>query len=330
VRFELDEQQAALRDEVVRVVADAGGPLRARGAFAAGIDHELWGALVDLGVPGTPIPEQYGGLGLGLVEAAAILEGVAGQQLVAPLRTTWDAAALLTTIGGDATGELLARIVEGERAAIVRPTGATLDGHLASILLFTAPDGSVGWCDATAPAVEVTRVPCLDPSSPLARIAARGPATPLAGPGAVDAAAPRMWVHAAADALGTGQRALDLAVTYAGARVQFGRPIGSFQAIKHKLADAYTALSGARSAVWAGAWTVENDPHRATSAARLALVTATEAAFSVAAAGLQVHGGIGFTEEHDAQLLLKRARTLLVAHGDPTSHRAAWWAAHTP
>jgi alkylation response protein AidB-like acyl-CoA dehydrogenase len=330
VRFEFDEQQVALRDEVVRVVAEAGGPLRARRAFAAGIDHELWGALVELGVPGTPIPERHGGLGLGLVEAAAILEGVAGQQLVAPLRTTWDAAALLTTIGGDTSGALLARIVDGARAVVVRPTGATLDGHLASILLFAAPDGSVGWCDAAAPGVEVTRVPSLDPSSPLARVTAGDAVTPLAGPGAIEAAAPRMWVHAAADALGTAQRALDLAVAYAGTRVQFGRPIGSFQAIKHKLADAYTALSGARSAAWAGAWTVENDPERATSAARLALVTATEAAFSVAAAGLQVHGGIGFTEEHDAQLLLKRARTLLVAHGDPTSHRAAWWSAHTP
>ncbi len=224
-------------------------------------------------------------------------------------------------------GEVRAARVEGGWAL----SGAArfvVDGHTADLLVVRAldPEPALFVVAADAAGVSRVRTPALDPTRALATVTfadVRLPAAARVGDGA---AAQRAIDHAAialaAESLGAAERCLDEATEYARTRVQFDRPIGSFQAIKHKLADMLVWVETARSAVYwaAGVAGTGDDAERATAAA-IAKSHATEAFFRCAAECLQVHGGIGFTWEHDAHLFLKRARTSLSLLGTPDDDR---------
>ncbi|MFI6516169.1 acyl-CoA dehydrogenase family protein [Spirillospora sp. NPDC050679] len=311
----------------------------------------VWAPLAEqVGACALLVPEEHGGAGFTLAETHVVCEELG--RTLAPV--PYLASAVLATEALLACGaaDVLPELAAGERVATLawaeqgswdagsiataerdgRLTGVkehVLDGADADLLLVPArtADGGLGLylVEAGAPGLAVEASPTLDPTRPLARVTLDGvPARPLAAD-----AAPvleRLLAVAAAalsaEQLGGAQRCLDMTVEYAKTRVQFGRPIGSFQAVKHRLADLYVLVESARSASYhAAAGLAEGAPDAGTRAA-LAKAYCSEAFTAVAAETVQLHGGIGFTWEHDAHLYFKRAHGSARLFGDPAWHRA--------
>lgn len=205
-----------------------------------------------------------------------------------------------------------------------------IDGHLAGLLLVAAraPGGlALLAVDGAAPGLVRTALPALDQTRRLARLEFAGtPARLIGAAGAASAALSRALdvaaVALAAEQLGGAQRVLEMSVAHAKVRRQFGRPIGGFQAIKHKCADMLVAVESARSAVLHAAGTADEYPAALPAAASLAKAYCSDAYFHAAAETIQIHGGIGFTWEHDAHLYFKRAKSSQVLLGTPAQHRA--------
>ena len=324
-----------------------------------GYDPGLWAGLGQLGLPGLLVPARYGGAGCGLAEAGVVLQelgrGLAGGPYlssavlaVTALLASGDEAAQADLLPGLATGELIGAVaVSGpsgradatpESLAVTAshsPGGATLDGeacyvvdgHVAGVLLVAARDeGGAGLYRVAADAPGLTRtvMPVLDATRKLTRLGFSAvPAHPLGPAGSGTAALARVLdtavVALAAEAVGGAEQALDLAVSHARQRVQFGRPIGSFQAIKHKCADMLVALEGARVAL-DGALLATADSG---VAALVAGLQCSAAYTHITAEAIQVLGGIGFTWEHPAHLYFRRARSSAVLFGTEAQHRAA-------
>jgi alkylation response protein AidB-like acyl-CoA dehydrogenase len=324
VDFELSPDQQALRDAATDLLAGRSPTAVVRMAVdrRGEPDRALWGAMVDQGWCGLAVPEKLGGVGLGWVEAAIVLEQVGAHVAPAPvlgqmvaLDALADTAWGPPLIAGEAVGACAARLDE---PCVYAPAADLVvvpeDDRLMAIDLRERPP-------AAEPAMDVTRQLGWLRSPALVD----APRVEVAGPAAI---APHLDVGAvayAAELLGLAQRALDMAVAYAKDRVQFGRPIGSFQAVKHRCADMLVDVEGMRSAVYWAAWTLGNadaaDEERAI-AASTAKSWCSDAASRVLASALQVHGGIGFTWEHDLHLYLKRAHLDAAAFGDATHHRA--------
>ena len=214
-----------------------------------------------------------------------------------------------------------------------------LDGHTADTLLVVVrtDEGSVGAegisllvVDATAPGVSRRRLETMDMTRKQAEIVFSGvrvsPSALLGAEGAgwesLDDTIARAVVALAFEQVGGAQKCLDMSVEYAKARVQFGRPIGSFQAIKHKCADMLVDVESAKSAAYYAGWAVATGADDVAIAAPLAKSFCSEAYFHCAAENIQIHGGIGFTWEHDAHLYFKRAKTDELLFGTPAQHRA--------
>jgi alkylation response protein AidB-like acyl-CoA dehydrogenase len=204
-----------------------------------------------------------------------------------------------------------------------------LDGHTADLILAVArTDGGLSLFAVPAPAPGLTRteLPALDQTRRLARCEfAATPARLIGAPGDATAILSRTLdvaaVALAAEQLGGAQRALDMAVAYAKIRHQFGRPIGSFQAIKHRCADLLLEVESLRSAVGYAAAAVTEDSSEVPVVASLVKALASDTYFHVAAENIQIHGGIGFTWEHDAHLYFKRAKASELFLGDASYHR---------
>ncbi len=213
-----------------------------------------------------------------------------------------------------------------------------IDGHTADTLLVVVraegsvgPDGvSVVVVDATAPGISRRRVETMDMTRKQAEVRfdqVRVPRTSILGEEGsawpmLEQVTTRATVALAFEQVGGAERCLEMAVAYAKERVQFGRPIGSFQAIKHKCADMLVRVEGAKSAAYHAGWAAAADDPDLAIAAPLAKSYCSEAYFFCAAESIQVHGGIGFTWEHDAHLYLKRAKTDELLFGSPAQHRA--------
>jgi alkylation response protein AidB-like acyl-CoA dehydrogenase len=280
---------------------------RTRAAMAAdGIDHALWQAFCqELGLSGIGIPEAAGGAGLGLVELAIIAEWL---------------PALLSgeTIAAHVASDDL--VAEGDR--LTGTSAFVAHGAAAQLLLVSGAGGS--WLvRADAPGVTVTAQTTMDQTRPYARVTLAGAeGEPLADPQAGGKAATEAgMVVLAAEGLGLAQAALDRTVAYARDRVQFGRAIGSFQAYKHRLADMMVEIEQARSAVYWAACAVEEGSDEAALALHAAKCFCADTAFRCAGDMIQLHGGIGFTWEHDAHLFFKRARALQTLMGKNDWHR---------
>jgi alkylation response protein AidB-like acyl-CoA dehydrogenase len=318
-------------------------------------------ASTQLGLPGIAVPEEYGGAGFSFAEQAIVLEELGAALFTGPYLASavLAATALLASDDEEARKDLLPGIAAGETVATLAFTedggswdpasirlAATpddtgwrldghksfvLDGHTADLILAVAAAGTGGKLSlfaVNAGAIGLTRhaLPTLDQTRKLARLAFDGTPARLVGePGAARAVLDRTLdvaaIALAAEQLGGAQRALDMAVAYAKVRQQFGRPIGSFQAIKHRCADLLLEVESLRSAVGYAAAAVAAGSTEVPVLAPLLQAYASEVYSHVAGENIQIHGGIGFTWEHDAHLYLKRAKASELFLGDASYHR---------
>jgi alkylation response protein AidB-like acyl-CoA dehydrogenase len=320
--FELSDDQQALGAAARDLLDDHASPTRVRRVVdqRSGIDRELWSAMVDQGWLGVEQPEAAGGLGLGFVEVAVLLDELGGHAAPAPFASTVLAlAALQGTEWED-------RLVEGAVGAVAWSDGAARQlvpyAPVADVAVVVDADGgglvvhdlTAGERPVAEPAMDVTRcVGWLD--------ADRAGSVRIDDPDRATALIDRGAAAVAAEALGGASRVLDLTVEHAKTRVQFGQPIGSFQAVKHRCADMLVDVEGMRSTTYHAAWAIGAGDPDASVAASTAKVWSGDAARRVMASGLQVHGGIGFTWEHDLHLYLKRAQLDALTFGSPTVHR---------
>jgi alkylation response protein AidB-like acyl-CoA dehydrogenase len=304
----LSDEQVMLRETVAALVAKHGSPAAVRAAMDSprGYDESLWRLLCEqVGAAALVVPEEHGGAGGALGDAAVVIEELGKGLVPTPLLgTTLTELALLAADEPDTVA--LEQLTAGEAiGAVVFDPGYVVNGDVADIVV--AADGAelTRWTAFTAEPVAP-----MDPTRRLARVAPQRSVPLGADPGIGDAAA----ILLAVEQIGAACRCFELTVDYTKERVQFGRPIGSFQALKHRMADLYVLIQAARAVV--GDAVAEPS---ATSAA-LARVAASEAFSAVAAEGIQLHGGIAITWEHDMQLYFKRAHGSAQLLGPPSEH----------
>ncbi len=374
--FRFSDEQQALAGSARKFLAAHSGSTAVRRAMESesGFETALWTRIAEeLGWAAIPIPESYGGLGLGAVEVSAVMEEMGRTLTCVPfLSTVCLATPALLLLGSEqqkaewlprvASGSIRAvlawaekagRIEPGEIGCVARPTasGFTLsgaktlvvDGHTADLAIVVAREEASEGVEGVRlflvpgdqPGVTSSRLPTMDSTRRLARIVldeVRLPRTALMGEAgscwrALTHTLDLASIALAAEQVGGADRYLELALEYAKVRVQFGKPIGSFQAIKHKCADMLVRVESARSAVRYAAEVAAQDPAAAgegddlATAAAMARSYASDAYLHCAAENIQIHGGIGFTWEHDAHLFFKRARSSATLLGDPAFHR---------
>jgi alkylation response protein AidB-like acyl-CoA dehydrogenase len=332
--FELSDDQQALRDAARSLLDGRSAPGQVRKAMAAEApyDEELWAAMVEQGWPGIAVPEDDGGVGLGVVELAVLLEQTGAHTAPAPFLQQALAVDAIARSGGEVSaliaGERLATVAFTPVAAIQDGVQWQVSGRTEPVIFGPSADLLVVRSDDGVFVVDVTDgtprpEPAMDQTRQVEWIELEGHVAARIGD---DDAVTRFCdlgaLGHAAELLGGAQRVLDLSVEYAKERVQFGRPIGSFQAIKHRCADMLVDVEGMRSAVYYAAWCLAADDPDRSIAASTAKSWCSDAAMRVMASGLQVHGGIGFTWEHDLHLFLKRAQLDSVSFGDAAHHRA--------
>lgn len=325
-----------------------------------GYDVALWRQMAEqLGLQGLIIPEEFGGSGYSFVELTVVLEEMGRSLLCAPYFSTVALATNAILMSGDDTAkkEILPGIASGDTIATLafsepdgrwdeqgittaaiqdgnafRLTGTKMfvtDGHVADLIVVAAHSGdgvSLFTISGDADGLVRTPLSTMDQTRKQARLEFDGtPAKLLGTEGAGWATLERVLdvvaVALAAEQVGGAQRCLEMAVEYAKVRVQFGRPIGSFQAIKHKCADMLLEVESAKSAAYYGAWCAAELNDELPVVASLAKSYCSEAYFHAAAENIQIHGGIGFTWEHPAHLYFKRAKSSELLFGDPTYHR---------
>jgi alkylation response protein AidB-like acyl-CoA dehydrogenase len=325
MEFGLSEEQAELASTVRALLAKRADPRAVRAAVTspAGYDEDLWQMLVDqIGAAALAIPEEVGGAGFSLFETAVVLEELGRSLAPSPLLASLvTAEALLAGADGDAQARLLPRIAAGEVAAFAAGDQPALDAAAATVLVGVVGDDLVE-VDPTSAAT--TPVGTMDQTLRLARVDLTGAATTVIGR-AVPAAERALLVGTvAATALQTGlaARALEMTVAYSKQRVQFGRPIGSFQALKHRMADMLVLVEMSRSASWAASYAVSVGAPDAWRQVHVAKSYCSDALDHVAGETVQLHGGIAITWEHDAHLVLKRAHALGRLYGQAHEHRA--------
>ncbi|MCI2418117.1 acyl-CoA/acyl-ACP dehydrogenase [Saccharopolyspora sp. K220] len=352
MRFAFTEEQEELRRTVRKLLDRHGGPpSHAPDAPDPGYDPVLWKQLAEVGAHGLAIPEDHGGSGFSLLETLIVVEEL-GRRLVAnPFlgSAVISAETLLASGNTDACARLLPGIASGERVvslAWAEPdshweadTCATtarhddrwlldgrksyvLDGAQADTLLVvaaTADSPSLFSVDPD-PSIVASATP-LDLTRRMAEVQLTATPATLIGDAPLQRALDVAAAAIAAEQIGAAQRWLHETVEYAKLRRQFGRPIGSFQAIKHRLADCYVAIESARSLSYAASWAVSTRDEAAAELAAMAKSACCEAYSAIAAEGIQLHGGMGITWEHEAHLHLKRAHAATHLFGTPRDHR---------
>ncbi|HJT92732.1 MAG TPA: acyl-CoA dehydrogenase family protein [Mycobacterium sp.] len=308
----MTEERELLRETVAALVDKHASPAAVREAMASerGYDESLWKLLCEqVGAAALVVPEELGGAGGELGDAAVVLEELGRGLVPTPLLgSTLAELALLASIqsGGAPDSESLEGLAEGTKiGAVVFDADYVVNGGIADIVI--AADGKTltRWTGFTAHPVET-----MDLTRKLARVEPQQTADIGTDPGLADTAA----ILLAAEQIGAAAKCLDLTVEYTKDRVQFGRPIGSFQALKHRMADLYVAVQSARAVV------DEAIAEPSATTAALARVAASEAFSKVAAEAVQMHGGIAITWEHDIQLYFKRAHASAQLLGPPREH----------
>ncbi|MGE0218696.1 acyl-CoA dehydrogenase IpdE2 [Mycolicibacterium sp.] len=301
----MTEERELLRDTVAAVVDKHAPPEAVRTAAASerGYDEALWAMLCEqVGAAALVVPEEFGGAGGELADAAVVLEELGKALVPTPLLgTTLAELALLASAEPDP--ELLSGLCEGASiGAVVFDPGYVINGDVADVVIAADGEKLTRWLSFTAS----PRVP-MDITRRLARLEPTETAGLGTDPGLADTAA----ILLAAEQIGAASRCLDLTVQYTKDRVQFGRPIGSFQALKHRMADLYVAVQSARAVVGAAV------AGPSATSATLARLAASEAFSKVAAEAVQLHGGIAITWESDIQLYFKRAHGSAQLLGPP-------------
>jgi alkylation response protein AidB-like acyl-CoA dehydrogenase len=354
-----DDFRVEFRQSVREVLKQASAARKPQPVWAPeSVDELAAKQAAALGWTGLLVEERWGGAGAGLGAAIVVAEELAAHLTSLPFLSSAVLAATALSVGGSAAQQerWLPGLASGRLAAAAALTGATgrlglvdvqadrdgdgvvlrgesrfvMDGGAADLLLVAArspgePGPELYVVERGRPGLEVSELLSVDRTRRLANVtlrdvrAAESARLPR-GADALEAMSQRGSVALAADAVGAARRALDMAVDYAGKREQFGRPIGAFQAIKHKLADMYLLVQGAALAVEGAADAID----AGRDARRLVAVAASyarDAAVQVTGDAIQVHGGIGYTWEHDCHRLFKRAKFDQAFLGDPSLHR---------
>ncbi len=351
MNFEFTDDQQAIKRTAREFLAARYKPevMRALAEDERGFTDEQWRELVELGWPGVLVSEEHGGLGLGAVELVVIAEEMGYALAPSPLHSDVCAALLLSAAGseeqqsrwllplaaGDVRGTLAVwdeqagwapdhSEAEASAGALTATKIAVPDAGSADFVIVTAADGGHYLVETGADGVSVTAEPGLDPTRKLFRVALSGASAeklPGPDPERVALAYATIITALAAENVGVAQRTMEMAVEYAKDRKQFDRPIGSYQAISHRCAQMLLEVEGARSLTYWAAWALDHEPETGPRAASMAKAYASDAGFRVCASALQVHGGIGFTWEHDLHYFLKRAKANAHAFGDARWHR---------
>lgn len=291
----MTEERQLLAETVAALVTKHASPAAVRTAMESerGYDEALWQLLCEqVGAAALVVPEKFGGAGGELADAATVLQELGKALVPSPLLgTTLTELALLAASDPDIMA--LEALTEGASiGALVLDPDYVVNGDIADVVV-AAADGQLNrWTRFSAQPVTT-----MDPTRRLARLQAAETEPLGADPGIADTAA----ILLAAEQIGAAERCLELTVEYAKSRVQFGRPIGSFQALKHRMADLYVEIAAAKALVTDAC----NEP--TPTNAGLARLAATEALNNSAAEGIQLHGGIAITWEHDMHLYFKRA-----------------------
>ena len=350
MNFDFSDEQKQLRDEARRFLSENSSPKHVRAILEGKdtYDRALWKGLAELGLIGVAIPEEFGGAGAGRLELCVVAEELGRALAPVPYSSTvYLAAELLMLAGTDAQKQTwLPKIASGEAIgtlALVEGVGdptpqsikTTAAGGKVSGTKTLVPDGGIAdfaivvareglfIVDLAGAGVSRENVETVDPTRNHARIVFKGAAGDPLGNGAdawslVNNVLDRAAILVAFEQIGGSDRALEMGRDYALDRIAFGRPIGSFQAVKHMLADMYVAATLARSNAYYGAWALSTDAGELAEAAANARVSATQAYQLCSKNNTQVHGGMGFTWEFDCHLYYRRSNLLALTLGSLT------------
>jgi alkylation response protein AidB-like acyl-CoA dehydrogenase len=317
--FDLSDDELSLRDGARELLDGLASPAKVRAHTDRGdaFDRDLWRAMVEQGWPAIELSEARGGIGLGAVEAALLCEELGRHAAPAPFTPVVLALDVLIRAGEDAWAN---RVLAGEALPCV-----AWDAN-APVPYAPSADIAIILTDDGVDLLELASRPAREPAMDLTRelgwlLADRTDARRIGDRGEAERLLDRGATFASADLLGSASHALDLAVEYAKDRVQFGRPIGSFQAVKHRCSDMLVDVEGMRSTTYWAAWCLAAGDPEVSVAASTAKTWCSDASKRVMASALQVHGGIGFTWEHDLHFFLKRAQLDQLAFGDAVFHR---------
>ena len=323
MNFDFTDDQQAIRRTARDLLAERFKPEVVRElAEAARYEDSHWRELVELGWPGIFVDEAHGGHGLGAVELAILMEELGYSLAPVPFLSNAAAGLLLQLAGSE---EQRSRHLPGVAGGETRGTAGILRGHEAPLVpdadsagfIVLIADGSAAIHEPSSCEIEPLRT--IDATRRYARVRPLGEGEPLASdPGpALD----RIATAVAAELTGLSQRAMEMTVEYARDRKQFDRPIGAYQAVSHRCADMLREVESARSTTLWAAWAADAEPETLPLAAAMAKALAGDTGWNVTSSALQVHGGIGFTWEHDLHFFLKRAKVDGVLFGSAREHR---------
>jgi alkylation response protein AidB-like acyl-CoA dehydrogenase len=357
VYFDLTDEQQAIKSTAHDFLASRFKSERIRELAASedGFDASGWGEMAELGWPGLALPEEWGGQGLGIVELAVLFEEMGYALAPSPLLSNTIVGLALSFCGSDdqrerylrplATGERRGTPALWDAGSSATPGGFTLpaledgdgvvldgekiivlDAASADFFLVATADGRRHLVESDAEGVTVTPESSIDLTRRLSSVRFDGVRVAAADtlPGSAVDYFPvfhRLCVALAAESTGVAQRTMEMAVSYAKDRQQFGRPIGAYQAVSHRCAQMLLETENSRSAVYGAAWAADAEPESLPLAASMAKAYASDAGWRVPDASIQVHGGIGFTWEHDLHFFLKRGRANAAMFGDAKWHR---------
>ncbi len=348
MQFGLSESQQILKDTAKKFFANECPIAQVRKLMETdtAYDPVLWQKLAEQGFTGIIFPEEFGGMGLGIVELILFMEEAGYALLPGPLFSTLMAGAVLQACGSEAQQQkFLSRICNGQARATVavleesatwntpdlklstsagKLNGAKLfvtDAGVADFLLVVT-SGDVYVVDAKAFGVKITAMKGLDLTRKIYSVQfSNAPAEKLSNSAGLDRALSIATAALAAEMTGGMQRVLETTVTYAKTRKQFGKPIGIFQAVQHMCADMYLETESARSAAYYAGWALEENAYDAYTAVSIAKMYSSDASRTVGNRGIQVHGGMGFTWENDIHLYYRRAKASETMLGDAAFHR---------
>ena len=355
--FDLTDEQQAIKATAKDFLASRfkSDRIREIAASGDGTDPDGWGQMAELGWTGLAVPEQWGGQGLGIVDLAVLFEELGYALAPSPLFSNTIVALALGLCGSDEQRERWLRpLALGEKRATpalwdagspaspgsytmearADGDGVVLDGEKvlvmdaagADLFMVATADGRRHLVESGADGVSVSEEESIDTTRRLSTVRFDGVRVAAADtmPAAEADYYPvffRLCVALAAESTGVAQRSLEMAVEYAKDRQQFGRPIGAYQAVSHRCAQMLLETENSRSAVYGAAWAADAEPDSLPLAASMAKAYASDAGWRVPDASIQVHGGIGFTWEHDLHLFLKRGRANAAMFGDAKWHR---------
>jgi len=325
--FTFTEDQLLFQESVRDFLVNEVTPERIRQSWESesGREDALWAQLAELGLTGMTVPEEHGGLGMSELDFVLLAQECGYVALPEPLvHTALVAVPMLKDLGGELAAQWLPKIAMGEAKVIVGLEQNLLveDAHVADLLLLQRG----GELFALSPdQVELRHNESVDPSRKLYAVEVKDGAESVAsGDQAVSltaAALNRGALGCAAQALGLAQRMIDISVLYTAERQQFGKPIGSFQAVKHHMSNVAVCLEYAKAPVHRAAYAVANGQDNAGRAVSHAKVVACEAAKLAAKNSIQVHGAMGYTWEVDLHIFMKKAWALANAWGDGGFHK---------